>query len=63
MKEKNNDYIMMILIVFIILFFLGGFIYVQNLKGTSTDKSKKEEKHTELALKSKRRGIFAEKFF
>ena len=45
MKEKNNDYIMMILVVFIILFFLGGFIYVQNLKGTSTDKSKKEEKH------------------
>ena len=45
MKEKNNDYIMMILVVFIILFFLGGFIYVQNLKGTSTDKFKKEEKH------------------
>lgn len=43
MKEKSNDYIMMILVVFLILFFLGGFIYVQSLNSTSTNKAKKEE--------------------
>lgn len=52
MKEKHNDYIMMILVVFLILFFLGGFIYVQSLNRVSSNKTKKEENSiTELKKK------------
>ena len=52
MKEKHNDYIMMILVVFLILFFLGSFIYVQSLNRVSSNKTKKEENSiTELKKK------------
>ncbi len=54
MKEKNNDYIMMILVVFLILFFLGGFIYVQSLNATSTNKTKKEENRIAESKKAKK---------
>ena len=36
MKEKNNEYITLLLVIFLILLFLGIFIYVQNSKGNST---------------------------
>ena len=35
MKEKNNEYITLLLVIFLILLFLGIFIYVQNSKGNS----------------------------
>lgn len=61
MKEKHNDYIMMILVVFLILFFLGGFIYVQSLSEVSSNKTKKEENSiTELKKKDDNQEVIKE---
>ena len=43
MSNKKNDYLIILLVMFSILFLIGGAIYVQNLKITSKETSQDKE--------------------
>lgn len=43
MSNKKNDYLIILLVMFYILFLIGGAIYVQNLKITSKETSQAKE--------------------